>query len=251
MDYPIKVPGVGLVDGKFVDEDTATGQAGSLIPAAWGSAVTDEILNVIKAAGLLPEESDNGQLLKAVNAIILKNIPAEKVRTTLAEYGITDAYRKEVTLTKTEIATKLKEVSDLIVPVEQATEAKKGIARFGTAEEQVAGTLKDVIANPAGLMAILARWFPTRALTENDYIRLPDIPGGTIIQVGYVLDDGTTKNFPTAFPTKCTGLVSSLDSDSFGGGSVTSYIVSRTQFRIREGGSVTSNVYMRYIAIGF
>lgn len=33
---PKSVPGVGLVGGKFVDENTATGQQGSLIPSVWG-----------------------------------------------------------------------------------------------------------------------------------------------------------------------------------------------------------------------
>lgn len=66
MDYPKSTPNVGLVGGKFVDENTATGQPGSLIPAAWGNAVTDELLAVIAAAGLAPSEGDHGQLLKAI-----------------------------------------------------------------------------------------------------------------------------------------------------------------------------------------
>ncbi len=70
MDYPASVPGVGLVGGKFVDEDAGTGQVGSLIPAAWGNAVTDEILAVIQAAGLEPEEGDVAQLLAAITAFL-------------------------------------------------------------------------------------------------------------------------------------------------------------------------------------
>ena len=73
MDYPKSVPNVGLVNGKFVDENTTTGIVGSLIPAAWGSAVTDEILNVIQAAGLLPNEADLGQLLKAIRKLAQSN----------------------------------------------------------------------------------------------------------------------------------------------------------------------------------
>ncbi|NMG64874.1 hypothetical protein GPA19_07940 [Azoarcus indigens] len=70
MDYPASVPGVGLVGGKFVDEDAGTGQVGSLIPAAWGNAVTDEILSVIQAAGLDPDEGDVTQLLAAITAFL-------------------------------------------------------------------------------------------------------------------------------------------------------------------------------------
>ena len=70
MDYPKSVPGVGLVGGKFIDENVQTGQQGSLIPAVWGNAVTDEILAVIAGAGLTPTESAYDQLLKAIRALI-------------------------------------------------------------------------------------------------------------------------------------------------------------------------------------
>ena len=66
MDYPKSVPNVGLVEGKFVDENPTTGQVGSLIPSAWGNSVTEELLSVIKAAGLTPDESQVNQLLKAI-----------------------------------------------------------------------------------------------------------------------------------------------------------------------------------------
>ncbi|MBH8610486.1 hypothetical protein I4N56_005695 [Pseudomonas mohnii] len=71
MDYPISVPSIGLVDGKFIDEDSMLGTPGSLIPSAWGNAVTDELLNVISAAGLAPSEVNNSQLLLAIRTLIL------------------------------------------------------------------------------------------------------------------------------------------------------------------------------------
>lgn len=74
MDYPKSIPGVGLVDGHFVDENPATGQVGSLIPAAWGDAITQEILNVIKAAGMAPSESNVSQLAAAVQAIAASDV---------------------------------------------------------------------------------------------------------------------------------------------------------------------------------
>lgn len=66
MDYPKSVPGVGLVGGKFVDENPATGQQGSLIPSGWGNQVTDELLAVIAAAGLEPSEEQSDQVLQAL-----------------------------------------------------------------------------------------------------------------------------------------------------------------------------------------
>ncbi|MBA1195532.1 hypothetical protein G7011_00190 [Pseudomonas plecoglossicida] len=74
MDYPKSTPNVGLVGGKFVDENVTTGTPGSLIPATWGNAVTDELLAVIKAGGIVPAEGDLTQLLKAIQAIAASDI---------------------------------------------------------------------------------------------------------------------------------------------------------------------------------
>jgi hypothetical protein len=90
VDYPKSVPSVGLVNGKFVDENPVTGTPGSLIPAAWGNGVTQEILNVLAAAGIAPDETKTDQLAQALSVLSdwlrLRNKP-----TTLAGYGITDA----------------------------------------------------------------------------------------------------------------------------------------------------------------
>lgn len=88
MDYPKSVPNVGLVNGKFVDENTTTGQVGSLIPAAWGSAVTDELLAVIRGAGIEPSEAAHDQLLEALRAIISMAIPASPDLATEAIAGV-------------------------------------------------------------------------------------------------------------------------------------------------------------------
>lgn len=83
MDYPKRTPGIGLVGGKFADENASTGQPGSLIPATWGNAVTDELLAVIKAAGLTPSEDNNAQLLQAIQGLAASDVKrAVRVATT-------------------------------------------------------------------------------------------------------------------------------------------------------------------------
>jgi hypothetical protein len=69
MDYPKSVPSAGLVNGKFVDENPLTGTPGSLIPANWGNGVTEEIVSVIKAGDLTPDEGNNTQLLAAIKTV--------------------------------------------------------------------------------------------------------------------------------------------------------------------------------------
>ncbi|MDI2141744.1 MULTISPECIES: phage tail protein [unclassified Pseudomonas] len=70
MDYPKSVPSIGLVDGRFVDENPVAGTPGSLIPAVWGNSVTEELLGVIKAAGMTPAEGINDQLLSAFKKLL-------------------------------------------------------------------------------------------------------------------------------------------------------------------------------------
>src|SRR5690554_2043339 len=78
MDFPKSVPGVGLVGGKFFNEDPVNGIPGSLIPAEWGNSVTEELLNVIEAAGLEPDENNTAQLLAALQLLFPKASTTEE-----------------------------------------------------------------------------------------------------------------------------------------------------------------------------
>lgn len=93
MDFPKSIPNIGLVGGQFVDENTGTGQPGSLIPAAWGNSVTLEILNVLEAGGVVPDEMEVNQLAKAIRKIVTDGVNWESLDnkpTTLDGFGITD-----------------------------------------------------------------------------------------------------------------------------------------------------------------
>ncbi|WP_265534327.1 phage tail protein [Pseudomonas saponiphila] len=171
MDYPKSVPSVGLVNGKFVDENPVTGQVGSLISSDWGNAVTDELLNVIRAGGKEPAEAEHDQLLAAIKAIVRDSIPPEKIRTTLAEYGITDAYTKSVTYTKAEIEALLKNMSAL--PVGAMVPFPKGTVPPGFLE--VDGSVQSAATYP-DLAAYLGTTFNTGGEGAGNF-RLPESRG--------------------------------------------------------------------------
>lgn len=205
------------------------------------------------AGGYEPDENENGQLLHAIKAIIADNIPPEKVRTTLAEYGIIDAYTKNKVYTREEID-ELLNGDELAVLVGLATEIKQGTARFGTPEEQVAGLLKTVMSNPAGMLALLAAWFPKRVFLGNDYIRLPDLPGGLIIQWGTAsikMSAGgvLTQNLPIAFPSAFLYVVPFYNYTVATVSMVhTASILNNSQFSVKSWSSEGSTP--SYIAIG-
>lgn len=79
-------------------------------------------------------------------------------------------------------------------------------------------------------------------------------PNGFIIQWGRTNDDGNTKSFPIAFPNSCFAVFGCVNEDDWEGTydhSVSSYIVSTSQFRIYAGTSANPNhVYMYWVAIG-
>lgn len=68
MDYPKTDPAVGLVGGKFTDGDPVGGVPPSRDPAAWANAVTDELIAIIAAAGLTPDEENFAQVLAALRS---------------------------------------------------------------------------------------------------------------------------------------------------------------------------------------
>lgn len=189
MDFPKSVPGVGLVGGQFVDENQATGQVGSLIPAKWGNDVTTELLGVIEEGDLLPDEENPQQLRAAVRAIVDKVAPVASQ----AEAETND----EATANNVKRMTPLRVLQAIKARMVAATETVVGMLRIGTQAEVDAGALDDVAVTPKKLRMGFAA-----SLAANGYIAFPTWLGGLILQWGHVYSAaGSAVNvvFPMTF----------------------------------------------------
>ncbi|WP_256659347.1 hypothetical protein [Pseudomonas sp. KBW05] len=134
MDFPKSVPGVGLVNGKFIDEDPLAATPGSLIPSEWGNAVTQEILNVITSAGAVPDEANTGQLLTAID---------KKIESSTVSFA-TQAEAEAGTVTS-KVMSPARVFQAIAKVVTQATEAKFGWLKLAT-QTQTNNGLDDATA---------------------------------------------------------------------------------------------------------
>lgn len=148
MDFPKSVPSVGLVDGKFVDEDVVAGTPGSLIPAQWGNAATEEILNVIESAGLTPDEDNNAQLLAAVNAKIAAAIPTAPPDASTTVKGLVELATSLETQTGTDTQ---RAITPAALTARTATDTRTGLVELATDLETQTGTDTVRAVTPSGL----------------------------------------------------------------------------------------------------
>lgn len=154
MDFPRSVPSVGLVDGKFIDEDALAGTPGSLIPSAWGNAVTLEMIKVIEDSGLTPDEDDNTQLSAAID---LKISESSVAFATQAE--------AEAGESSTKAMSPLRVFQAIAKVITQATESAFGWLKIATQAQVNAGTDDAAAVTSKKLSAALqsqsATAFPT------------------------------------------------------------------------------------------
>ncbi len=177
MDYPKSVPNVGLVNGKFVDENAATGVVGSLIPSAWGNGITDELLAVIQSAQITPDEANHSQLLAALRTIV--GGMAGTARGVKMTVGAASA---SATLTADEVTVKtsLGGQAWLIPNFNKAI----NLANTGI------GGMDAGLAPASGSVAIYAIYNPTNGASallavDASSVKAPEVYGGAAMPAGY------------------------------------------------------------------
>ena len=196
MDYPKSVPNVGLVGGKFVDENTSTGQVGSLIPATWGNAVTDEILAVIEASGMLPDETDNTQLKSAIIRLVEQGLPELPLEATPDKPGLVVLATEEEAVAgenDRKAMTPLRVFQAIRAWVAQATETVAGLTRVATQDEVDAGESDEAFVSPKKMLFGFS-------YTDDGFI-LPRCLGGFVVQwMVFDIAPSTSRIVPLPIP---------------------------------------------------
>lgn len=216
MDYPKSVPSVGLVNGKFVDENPATGMPGSLIPASWGNAVTDEITSVIQGADIAPAEGDTTQLKRSILKMIAASISAVWVAASETVSGVAKVAPQSVVNSGVDHQTIVtpKTLNSFVLDFwnyrnVSATETVRGVSTVATQTSVDAGVEDGAFVSPKKL-----KFGFSSILAPNGYLSLPSWLGGMTFQWGYALSGagtGTSVTFPRAFQSQCFGVMCNAD----------------------------------------
>lgn len=164
-----QVEATATQDGKYTDGSVAGGIAATRLRAAAFNAMQEELAHIVESAGLALDINDMTQVLKAI---------------------------QKLTLSRANPFADIK--SDGAAAISTAL-TNLGLGEIATVADIQAGTASKLVDAEG-----LKKYLPTKVMQVSGFIRIPDVPGGTIIQWGQVtgtINEGT-KNvvLPTPFP---------------------------------------------------
>lgn len=196
-------------NNKYTDGSVAGGVPATRLRAAALNALQEEVAGVVEGGGLDLDPDDSGQMLKALKLIFAEKTGAlgalaELVGANNQMPYFTGANSAELTAL-TAFARELLAQNDaagVLSKLGLGEAARQGVA---TASQMQAGTATNLLPTVAAVMSL----FSKRAFAAADYIRIPDVPGGLIIQWGSYTPTGGTQtiNLPVAFPSMNLGTV--------------------------------------------
>jgi hypothetical protein len=193
MDYPKSQSGVNLLNGKFTDGNPLLGVPASRDPAGWANAVTDEILAVLAAAEIAPNEADNTQLVQAIGALITNAIPAAPDNASETVKGVVELATAAEVIAGTDSA---RAVTAAALAALTALTTRRGLVELATEAETRTGTDSARAVTPAGLES--ARPSKARCTAWVNFNGTGTVSIRDSYNVSSVVDNGTgayTVNF--------------------------------------------------------
>lgn len=223
------------IHGEFTDGNVAGGVPPTILPAEWFNTLQRELMSVLSAADIEADSDQFNQVAAAISKLISNGIEG-------SDFLQAANHLKEI---KNAGVTA---VAETLANLGLGEAAKKGIAT--NAEMQV-GTA-DKLVSLVGLMSV----FGKRIFSENDYIRIPDVPGGLIIQWmkinNFPANSFQTVTLPTAMPHQLLNVLSTMyygvvSANAEANARITDFTL--TNFRAAAGLSYTTS--QLFIAIGY
>ena len=194
-------------DGKYTDGNVAGGIAATRLRAAAFNAIQEELAHIVESTGVVLDIDDTTQVLSALNKIFAGNSDALGALAALTGAankfpyftGPKAAALADLTAFAREILAQT-DAAGVLTKLGLGEAAKQGVA---TSSEMQTGTATDLLPTVAAVMSL----FSKRSFVKNDFIRIPDVPGGLIVQwmLTPALSAGTgisTVQFPTPYPTE-------------------------------------------------
>ncbi|MGK4478595.1 phage tail protein [Yersinia enterocolitica] len=212
-------------NGEFTDGNVAGGVPPTILPAEWFNTIQRELMSILNAAEIESDPHVFNQVLLSIQKLVSEGIPDLK-DASLNQKGIVQLSNSTNSTSQTLAATP-KAVSDLgnlllkitnnlseikdagpaavaqtLLNLGLGDAAKLGVA---TNVQMATGTSTLLLPTVAAVMSL----FNKRSFTAADYIRIPDVPGGLIIQwirgstAGFSEGAFPAITFPIPFPTAC------------------------------------------------
>lgn len=184
----------------FTRGNPQTGTPATDLDDDYFDMLQEELAGVVEASGVNLEKSKHNQLLTALKALLLsrahpfadiKADGAAAIAEALSNLGLGNDARLSGNLTvkggvwdtypgdtPERVWSPNNKPSLATLGVVDATTTQKGIIELATNAEMATGTSSSLVPSVAAVMSI----FSKRSFSANDYVRIPDVPGGLIIQ---------------------------------------------------------------------
>jgi len=147
--------------GEFTEGNPGAGVAATLLKAAWLNAVQRELVHLVEGAGLLLDDADDSQILKAIKVIQTNASTWLKLSgkpTTIAGFGITDAFTKAETTSAIQ-----QRIADLVASSPATLDTLKELADALGNDPNFATTMTNALAAKANKATTLGGYGITDA----------------------------------------------------------------------------------------
>lgn len=216
----------GVVDS---DQFNKVIRQSSFVAAAIGQIVANANINA----------EDDGDIAGFVSDIITAIAATLPVASTTARGAVelaTDAEAQAGTDTE-------RAVTPASLASRTATTTRTGVVELATSAEMATGSSTSLVPPVSAVMSL----FSKRSFSTDDYIRIPDVSGGLIIQWGNI-SSSSAVSFPIAFPTAVAMAFGHLQANSAGPHGANQWYVTTTLSQITMPGYIVAS---KYIAIGY